>query len=92
MNQLKRIVSTALTQTAALWKPIATAFDWVHQVATILENDAQLDGYNVRYTLELLLQAMERCKAQAGSLATGIDHFLRGCLKSGLGSKKAHSV
>ena len=26
---------------------------------------------------EQLLQAMERCKAQAGSLATGIDHFLK---------------
>lgn len=64
-------------QTAALWTPIAVAFDWVHQVATILDNDSQLDGQNVRYSLERLLQAMEHCKEQAGSLATGIDHFLK---------------
>jgi hypothetical protein len=71
------MLSTALTQTAALWQPIATAFDWVHQVATILDNDAQLDGDNVRHRLEQLLQRMERDKGQAGNLASGIDHFLK---------------
>lgn len=71
------MLSTALNQTAALWKPIAIAFEWVHQVATILDNDAQLDGQNVRYSLERLLRVMERCKGQAESLATGIDHFLK---------------
>jgi hypothetical protein len=64
-------------QTAALWTPIAIAFDWVHHVATILDNDAQLDGQNVRYSLERLLRAMERYKGQAGTLATGMDHFLK---------------
>jgi hypothetical protein len=77
LTQLKRIVSTALVQTAALWKPIATAFNWVHQIATLLDNDAQLDGQSVRDTLEQLLQVMEQCKTQAGSLASGIDHFLK---------------
>lgn len=77
MSQLKRIIATALEQTASLWQPIVTAFDWVHQVATILDNDAQLDGQNVRYSLERLLRAMERWKDQAGSLAAGIDHFLK---------------
>lgn len=71
------MLSTALTQTAALWKPITIAFKWVHQVATILDNDAQLNGQNVRSTLEQLLRAMEHCKGQAGSLATAIDHFLK---------------
>jgi hypothetical protein len=77
LSQLKRIISTALEQTAALWQPIAIAFDWVHQVATLLDNDAQLDGQNVRYSLERLLRAMERWKDQTGSLAAGIDHFLK---------------
>lgn len=77
MSQLKQIISTALEQTAALWQPIATAFDWVHQVATILDNDAHLDGQNVRYSLERLLRAMEQWKDQTGSLAGGIDHFLK---------------
>lgn len=60
-----------------LWKPIAIAFDWVHQVATLLDNDAQLDGQNVRSSLERLLQTMEQQKDQAGSLAPGIDHLLK---------------
>lgn len=42
-----------------------------------MDNDGQLDGQTVRSTLEQLLQAMEQDKAQAGSLATGIDHFLK---------------
>ncbi|CAA9405432.1 Mobile element protein [uncultured Leptolyngbya sp.] len=46
-------------------------------MATILDNDVQLDGQNVRFTLEQLWQTMELCKDQAGSLATGLDHFLK---------------
>lgn len=71
------MLSTALTQTAALWQPIATAFAWVHQVAAILDNDAQLDGNSVHERLEQLLQQMEHDKGQAGNLAAGIDHFLK---------------
>lgn len=66
------MLSTALTQTAALWQPIATAFAWVHQVAAILDNDAQLDGNSVHERLEQLLQQMEHDKGQAGNLAAGI--------------------
>ena len=71
------MLSTALGQTASLWQPIATAFDWVHQVAVLLDNDAQLDGNHVRDRLEHLLQQMEHDKGQAGDLASGIDHFLK---------------
>lgn len=46
-------------------------------MAIILDNDAQLNGQNVRSTLEQLLRAMEHCKRQAGSLAIAIDHFLK---------------
>lgn len=77
MTQLKRILSSALEQTAPLWEPIAIAFDWVHQAATILANNADLDGQDVRYSLERLLRAMQRWKDQTGSLAPGIDHFLK---------------
>lgn len=49
----------------------------MHQVATLLDNDAQLDGNSVRERLEQLLQQMERDKGQAGNLTTGIDHFLK---------------
>jgi hypothetical protein len=71
------MLSTALSQTAVLWQPITTAFAWVHQVATLLDNDEQLDGNNVRDRLEQLLQRMEQDKGQASDLASGIDHFLK---------------
>lgn len=71
------MLSTALTQTALLWPPIAVAFDGVHQVATLLDNDERLDGNRVRERLEQLLQRMEQNKAQAGNLASGIEHFLK---------------
>lgn len=71
------MLSTALLQTALLWQPIAIAFDWVHQVATLLDNDEQLDGNHVRHRLDQLLQRMEQDKGQAGNLASGVDHFLK---------------
>jgi hypothetical protein len=77
LTQLKQMLSSALTQTTALWQPIAVAFDWVHQVATLLDNDEQWDGNRVRDRLEQLLQQMEHNKGQAGDLASGIDHFLK---------------
>lgn len=77
MNQLKQILSKALEQTDPLFEPVATAFDWVHQAATILDNDLKLDGRQVRQQFEQLLQTMENCKEQATSLAPGVEHFLK---------------
>ena len=77
MSQLKKIVSKALEQTAPLFEPIAIAFDWVHQAATILDNDLNWDGQQVHQQFEQLLQTMENSKAQVGSLASGVEHFLK---------------
>lgn len=77
MRQLKQIISTALAQTAAVWQPIAVAFGWVHQVATLLDNEAQQDGPTVRSNFEQFLSQMEEHKEQAGQLGAGIDHFLK---------------
>lgn len=33
--KLQRILATALEQTAALWSPITTAYEWVYRAATI---------------------------------------------------------
>jgi hypothetical protein len=71
------MLSTALTQTAALWQPITIAFDWVHQVAILLDNDEQLNGNHVRDRLDQLLQRMEHDKGRAGNLASGIEQFLK---------------
>ena len=71
------MLRTALSQTAPLWPPIATAFAWVHQMATLLDNDTELDGDQVQDHFEQLLQQIEQDKEQAGSLSFGIDHFLK---------------
>jgi hypothetical protein len=60
-----------------LFEPIAIAFDWVHQTATLLDNDLNLNGQQVRQRFEQLLQTMETRKAQATSLAPGVEHFLK---------------
>jgi len=77
LNQLKQTLSKALEQTAPLFEPVATVFDWVHQAATILDNDLKVDGRQVRQQFEQLLQTMENCKQQAASLASGVEHFLK---------------
>lgn len=77
MSQLKQTISKALEQTAPLFKPVAIAFEWVHQAATILDNDLNLKGQDVRRRFEQLLQTMENNKEQATSLASGVNHFLK---------------
>lgn len=71
------MVSTGLEQTASLWKPIAVAYDWVHQVATILDNEIGQNAQTVQYNLSRFLNKMEHQKAQVGELAEGIDHFIK---------------
>ena len=75
--KLKRLVSTGLEQTASLWTPLAVAYDWVHQVATILDNEIRQDAQTVQHNLSRLLNEMEQHKDRVGELADGIDHFLK---------------
>lgn len=49
----------------------------MHQVASILKNEAQLEGKGVRARLRGLLGAMNRWKAQAKELESGVEHFLK---------------
>lgn len=49
----------------------------MHQAATLLKNEAQLDGDGVRVLFQGLLGAMTQWKAQVGDLAGGIEHFLK---------------
>lgn len=59
-----------------MWSPITVAFDWVHNAAQILENKAGLDGHIVELCFQALLKAMAACQTWAGSLQSGIVHFL----------------
>jgi hypothetical protein len=49
----------------------------VHQVASILKNEAQLESEGVRARLRGLLGAIRRWKAQAKELEGGVEHFLK---------------
>lgn len=49
----------------------------MHQAATLLKNEAQLDGDGVRVCFRGLLGAMAQWKAQVGDLTGGIEHFLK---------------
>ncbi len=66
-----------LEQTASLWKPIAVAYDWVHQVAIILDNETGQETQTVQQSLSRLLNEMEHQNAQVGELADAIAHFLK---------------
>jgi hypothetical protein len=70
------MVSRALAATAEMWLPIRVAFGWVHRAAHILGQDECSAG-QVRRQLGGLLGAMTRHRESAGSLAAGVDHFVK---------------
>lgn len=60
-----------------MWAPIAVAYDWIHNAAQILKNEADLDERIVQLCFQALLKAMSACQAWAGPLQSGIVHFLK---------------
>lgn len=70
------MVRRALESTALAWSPIQVAFGWVHHAAHILGQNA-CTGTQIRRQLGGLLGAMNRHRAMAGSLAPGVDHFVK---------------
>ena len=73
--KLQALLERGLSETAPLWPTIEVAFGWVHQAAQLLANEAGLTGAQVRRQLSGLLGAMSRWQAQAGSLASAVEHF-----------------
>jgi hypothetical protein len=71
------MLSKGLEQTAALWPPIAVAYNWVHEAAQILDNQAGLDAVEVQRCFQELIAVMSGRKTLAGPLESGIDHFLK---------------
>jgi hypothetical protein len=70
------MVGRALAATAAMWPPIVVAFGWVHRAAHFLGQE-EASGEQVRRQLGGLLGAISRHRASAGSLAAGVDHFVK---------------
>jgi hypothetical protein len=77
LTKLKQIVSFGLEQTASLFAPIAVAYNWIHKAADILDNEAGHPVIEVKRSYQTLLAQMSRWKHKAGSLESGITHFLK---------------
>lgn len=77
MIKLKQIVSSGLEQTASLFTPITVAYNWIHKAADILDNEAGHSAIEVKRSYQNLLAQMSRWKHKAGSLESGITHFLK---------------
>ncbi len=75
--KLKQILSKGLEHSAALWSALAIAYNWVHEAAKILDNQAGLDAHLVQHCFQALVTAMSACRTWAGSLESGIVHFLK---------------
>jgi hypothetical protein len=89
---LKQILSKGLEQTAAVWFPIAIAYNWVHEAAKMLDNQAGLDASLVQLCFQALLNAMSACRGAAGYLESGILHFLKVTNSYWSGLFHCHSV
>jgi hypothetical protein len=71
------VVDRGLQETASLWTDIRTAYRWIHSAAHLLDNPAGESGDQVRRRFRGLLAAMQHWGDRAGTLAPGIQHFLK---------------
>jgi hypothetical protein len=71
------MVDRGLHDTASLWPAIRTAYRWVHSAAHLLDNPAGESGAKLRQRFRGLLGAMQHWRDRAGTLAPGIQHFLK---------------
>jgi hypothetical protein len=70
-------VGRGLEETASLWTDIRTAYRWIHSAARLLDNQAGEPGARVRRHYQGMLGAMQHWSDRAGTLAPGIQHFLK---------------
>jgi hypothetical protein len=72
---LRTLLTGGLSATAALWKPVEVAYDWVFRAAAILANVAGRSGAAVKASYRGLLGAMARHAGGAGGLVGALGHF-----------------
>jgi hypothetical protein len=68
--KLKQILSKGLEHSAALWSALAIAYNWVHEAAKILDNQAGLDAHLVQHCFQALVTAMSACRTWAADGVT----------------------
>ena len=74
---MRRLLEQALEETAELWRPIQTAFRWVHAAAKVLANEEAVDRHTVQRRFGRVLQTMGLVKGRLGELTQPLDHFLK---------------
>ncbi len=74
---MKRLLEKALAETAELWRPIQTAFRWVHAAARVLANDDGADKGSVQRRFGRVLQNIGLVKGRLGELSEPLNHFLK---------------
>ncbi len=75
--KLKGILEGALQKTASAWPELREAYQWIHQAAEILENEAELPQSQVEKSFQDLMESMSAQKQKVGALAESIEHFLK---------------
>lgn len=53
------------------------AYEWVHQVAKLLDNPADLTSEQLQQQFQQILQKMEQHKGEVGELVGGIERFIK---------------
>lgn len=77
LRRLRRLLQRGLEETRPLWPDLRQAFGWVHQMAHVLSNNANLPAEHVAQKVDAVTEAMGRDRGQAGALAGAVDHFLK---------------
>ena len=70
-------MATGLNQNVTHWSELSLATKWIHQTATILDNEEELPVFFVQQRFGAWMIFMSDHKAQLGSLADSINHLLK---------------
>jgi hypothetical protein len=60
-----------------LFTPVTVAYNWIHKAAKILDNEDGLDAMGVKRCFRAFLASMSRWKHKAGTLTSGVAHFVK---------------
>jgi hypothetical protein len=69
------LLTTALTKTQAIWPALHIAWQWLHQVASILQNHEHRDGAGVQEQLQAQLSTMQDHQDQVAALGNVVEIF-----------------
>jgi hypothetical protein len=74
---MKRIIDSALAQTATYWEPLRRAYHWVHTAAHQLSNSQERTEAEVERAFGRVLQSIGLVKRHLGVLEGALNHFLK---------------